>query len=78
MTENQRFGVITNDENFLLITNNERKLSQLQVCALLNDFNNENEKLKYENEILSEELEQCKAVIDKTWSEYLRKKELQE
>ena len=38
----------------------------------------QNEKLKRENELLSDELEQCKAVINKKWSEYLKKKELSE
>lgn len=36
----------------------------------------ENEQLKHQNELLSDELEQCKAVINKKWSEYLKKKEL--
>jgi hypothetical protein len=34
------------------------------------------EKLDRENEQLKEELLQCKAVINKKWSEYLKKKEL--
>lgn len=38
----------------------------------------QNKKLKIENELLSDELEQCKAVIAKKWSEYLKKKELSE
>lgn len=46
------------------------------IVDLLNRLNDENRWLKYENEILSEELEQCKAVIEKRWSEYLRKKGL--
>lgn len=33
-------------------------------------------KLKEENKILSDELEQAKAVIHKKWTEYLKKKEL--
>ena len=36
---------------------------------------NENEQLKYQNEMLSDELQQCKAVINKEWSKYLKKKE---
>ena len=36
----------------------------------------ENGQLKYQNELLSDELEQCKAVVNKKWSEYLKKKEL--
>ena len=35
----------------------------------------ENEQLKYQNEMLSDELQQCKAVINKEWSKYLKKKE---
>ena len=36
----------------------------------------ENEQLKYQTAMLKEELEQCKAVIDNKWSEYLQRKEL--
>ena len=36
----------------------------------------ENKELKIKNDLLSDELEQCKAVINKKWSEYLKKKEL--
>lgn len=46
MTESRQFGVRANDENFLLITNNGMELSQLQVCALLNELTDENEQLK--------------------------------
>lgn len=46
MTESRQFGVKSNDENFLIITDNGRELSQLQVCSLLNDLDNENEGLK--------------------------------
>lgn len=38
------------------------------------EIREENRQLKYKNEILSDELEQCKAVINKKWSEYLKKK----
>ena len=34
--------------------------------------------LSDENDQLQEELEQCKAVINKKWSEYLKEKELEE
>lgn len=44
----------------------------------LNRLTEENEQLKYQNELLSDELEQCKALINKKWSEYLQKKELEE
>lgn len=46
--------------------------------SIINDLKKQNEELKYENRLFSEELEQCKAVIEKRWSEYLRKKELSE
>ena len=49
-----------------------------KIVDLLNDLADENEKLKHQNELLSDELEQCKAVINKKWSEYLQKKELKE
>ena len=42
------------------------------------EIQKENEQLKHQNELLSDELEQCKAVINKKWSEYLKKKEEQE
>ena len=38
----------------------------------------ENKELKIKNDLLSEELEEAKAVIHKKWGEYLKKKELQE
>ena len=49
-----------------------------KIIDLMNDLSDENEKLKHHNELLSDELEQCKAVINKKWSEYLKKKGLQE
>ena len=48
------------------------------IVDFLNYLNDENEELKHQNELLSDELEQCKAVINKKWSEYLKKKEGQE
>ena len=44
----------------------------------MNELADENEQLKYQNEMLSDELEQCKAVINKEWSKYLKKKEKEE
>ena len=38
----------------------------------------ENKELKIKNDLLSDELEQAKAVIHKKWDEYLKKKELSE
>ena len=40
----------------------------------IKELEKENEQLKIQNKMLSDELEQCKAVIDKRWSEYLEKK----
>ena len=47
------------------------------ILKLLNVLHEENQRLKYQNEMLSDELEQCKAVIDKKWSEYLKKKSIE-
>lgn len=63
MTENNRFGVMANDENFLIIIDNERALSQLQVCSLLNDFYNECKELKYNYDELSVENVMLKAQV---------------
>ena len=60
------------DNGIVKVFNNER------LEELLNDLNDENEQLKSENELLSDELLQCKAVINKKWSEYLQKKGLME
>ena len=49
-----------------------------EVCKKLNEFDKENKELKIKNGLLSDELEQAKAVIDKKWDEYLKKKELSE
>lgn len=48
-----------------------------ELCTDINKIVDENEQLKYQNEMLSDELEQCKAVVEKRWSEYLQKKELE-
>lgn len=47
-----------------------------EVVDRLNALHEENISLKYKNELLQDELKQCKAVIDKKWSEYLKEKEL--
>ena len=44
------------------------------VCADCDRLEKENKKLKIKNDLLSDELEQAKAVINKKWSEYLKKK----
>lgn len=62
-------GFLKNDnaEDILNVLNSqENKIWELKQ---------ENEQLKHQNELLSDELEQCRAVIDKQWSEYLKKKE---
>lgn len=53
------------------------------IVDKLNKLSDENEKLskenkelKIKNDLLSDELEQAKAVIHKKWNEYLKKKEL--
>ena len=45
------------------------------IATAMNELAEENEQLKYQNEMLSDELQQCKAVINKKWSKYLKKKE---
>ncbi len=44
------------------------------ILDLLNGLYEENQSLKYKNELLSDGLEQCKAVINNRWKEYLDKK----
>ena len=48
------------------------------VNAVIDDLRKENKELKIKNDLLSDELEQAKAVIHKKWDEYLKKKELEE
>lgn len=38
------------------------------------ELSKENKELKIKNDLLSDELEQAKAVINKKWNEYLKKK----
>ena len=66
------FGFLRNDNatDILNVLNSQEN----QICEL----KKENEQLKNQNKLLSDELEQCKAVIDYRWSEYLKKKEEQE
>ena len=47
---------------------------EMEYATTCNRLAEENEQLKRENELLSDELEQCKAVIDNRWKEYLDKK----
>lgn len=84
MTENQ-FKVTNISSNGMtgLFWLGKDKLSVYDVVKLLNELfgdvkrlEEENGQLKYQNELLSDELEQCKAVVNKKWSEYLKKKEL--
>ena len=46
----------------------------LDLAEYVDKLQNENEQLKRENEMLQEEVAQCKAVIDNKWSEYLKGK----
>ena len=61
-------------------TRQRNQLADLNVKLMEENkmLTEENNKLKHQNELLSDELEQCKAVINKKWSEYLKKKELDE
>lgn len=86
MTENQ-FKVTNISSNGMtgLFWLGKDKLSVYDVVKLLNELfgdvkrlGEENGQLKNQNELLSDELEQCKAVIDNKWGEYLKKKERQE
>lgn len=74
----KRFSIIHSYLGMYTVFDNEegRWLSSREVMDLLNQVTDENRELKYKNELLSDELEQCKAVIEKRWSEYLRKREL--
>ena len=72
-------------ENEKLKSKNRGLQSELQIFKedvthsnlQINKLADENEELKHQNELLSDELEQCKAVINKKWSEYLKKKEIE-
>lgn len=55
-----------------------KDLGEFEKSINIQGLIGENEQLKHQNELLSDELEQCKAVIEKRWSEYLKKKELKE
>ena len=67
------------DENARLKTENEEFKKALMELKEIGDYQEGRIKeLSDENEQLQEELEQCKAVIDNRWSEYLKKKERQE
>ena len=67
------------DENARLRTENEEFKKALMELKEIGDYQEGRIKeLSDENDQLKEELEQCKAVINKKWSEYLKKKELKE
>ena len=80
MSENKRFTINLDDECIddvkeeLFIDFND-KIDFNELCDVLNELYDENQQLKYKNELLSDELEQAKAVINKKWSEYLKKKD---
>ena len=74
----KRFGVINISKNGMkgLFQLGNDNLSVYDVARLVNELLEENEQLKQQNKLLEEELKQCRAVIDKRWSEYLKEKEL--
>jgi cell division protein FtsB len=74
------FGVVDNysADKVCVINGIRTEIEAKWLCKDMNNLNDENEQLKHQNELLSDELEQCKAVINKKWSEYLKKKEEQE
>lgn len=51
-----------------------KDLGEFEKSINIQGLIGENEQLKHQNELLSDELEQCKAVINNRWSEYLKKK----
>ena len=67
---------ITNDPyGYSRIFINGSRLTNKNVAKKLNELNDENQQLKIQNELLEDELEQCKAVINKKWGEYLKKED---
>ena len=76
MTENKRFKCVCMAEDLMEFQDNGiyKCFNDVDLEKLLNELHEENQELKYQNEMLSDELEQCKAVIHKKWSEYLKKK----
>ena len=72
------------NENDELKSKNRGLQSELQIFKedvtrsnlQINKLADENRQLKYQNELLSDELEQCNAVTNNKSSEYLKKKEL--
>ena len=72
------FGKTKFYKNGRFMTSSE-VLNELDVKdMIINQFSEENKELKIKNDLLSDELEQAKAVINKKWDEYLKKKELSE
>lgn len=47
----------------------------MQLWWVLEQLCQDNIELQHKNKLLTDELEECKAVIDNRWSEYLKKKE---
>ena len=62
MTE-KRYDLTTNEENFLIITDNDDELSQIQVVNRLNELVDENEQLK-------KELKRCKEWLNSDKYDY--------
>lgn len=61
-----------------VFSDNGELMETTDVLNCLNGLHEENSLLKYQNEILNDELDQCKAVINNKWREYLQKKEVKE
>ena len=75
--DNQNNRELQNSNQVIIELNNlhEENLA-LKRADTITDLETQISRLKYENELLKDELEQCRAVIDKKWSEYLKKKEV--
>ena len=74
MTEKSKRWIV-DDAGELIDLNNHKFIDYGdECCNLLNELAEENKELKIKNDLLSDELEQAKAVINKKWSEYLKKK----
>ena len=71
--------VFLNDQNQAIVDlyDGSRYWSD-KATERITELEKENKELKIKNDLLSDELEQAKAVINKKWDEYLKKKELSE
>ena len=77
MTE-KRFIRIKDEENGISIKDTKTGYERYYAIEVLDDLNNlaeENEQLRIRNELLTDENNQYKALVQKKWGEYLRKRE---